>query len=444
MGPVTKRLNETGGSILFVSYFPLVDKESAARGELKNRYAIPLQEKIKQMNRKIVWIWVYAPLDGYSLKDAARLAAEFTARGEKNFFIDEFSSAGMLFGSLLLWLRQVVDFIRLNRRMPDRFLYENVTVPEAAGLLRGLMADSFAGWTGLSNIIYLGFYKNLFSNFHSASHCIYCFEMHAWEKALNAAKQLKSPHLKTVAFQHSFVPVNYFPYFCHLSEIAGRRNQLSLPMPDILTCNGDIPFDRMSGSGYSNLRKVEAIRYSYLLSYLESPEFLRKEKVVLVACPLMRDKTKALISLFYETFPRPEGFKVWLKGHPALPLENILEELGISAHNFGYVIKHEPISELLKAAGIVFTGGSSVVLEALASGCRVILPVFADCIFVNPLDEFDRFYVKVNNPDDLRRAVRDFMEGSGHKNDKRDIDKFISSYWCLDRSLQRWEGVLTE
>jgi len=445
MGPLAKRREIPDNHILFVSYFPLVDKRSAKEGSLKNRYAIPLQQKIARMGKKVVWIWMYASMDGYSFRDASKLAAKFSEHGETNFFVEEFMSLGLLIRSLLLWLRQIGILVRLNKKIPDRFLYENLSVPETAALVRGLITESFAGCIGLNGIVYFELYKKIFSRFAKASHCIYCFEMHAWEKALNAAKRLTAPAVKTIAFQHSFVPRNYFPYFCHPSETGAKRGPLSLPLPDILTCNGDIPFGRMSKSGYPDLRKVEAVRYSHLSPHLNTPHFSAKEKILLICCPLMRDKAKALISLFYETFPHPgQGFKVWLKGHPTLPLEGILEELGISTRRSGCVIKHEPIAELLKTVNVVLAGGTSVAVEALACGCKVILPVFADCIFFNPLDEFDRFYTKVSNPSEFKQAVCRIMENRDKTSDKRDIDDFISHYWCFDDSLKRWEEVLSK
>ena len=117
MGPIKNRLKKVDNSILFVSHFPAVDRESAEKGKLKNKYAIPLQEKLSQMKKKIIWVWMYAFIDGHSFRDALELANRFAKNGEVNFFVDEFVSPGLLARSLFSWLRQICTFVRLRRKI---------------------------------------------------------------------------------------------------------------------------------------------------------------------------------------------------------------------------------------------------------------------------------------------------------------------------------------
>jgi len=436
MGKIKSRIRAIDNSVLFISYFPAVDKESAKKGILRNRYAAPLQEKISQMGKKIIWIWMYVYLDGHSYRDALELAKKFSKNGEMNFFLDEFMSFKILFRALFLWLRQVGIFLKLQKFIPGTVLYEDLSIPEGSIFIKNLMIKSFIGRVGLEGILYFELYKEIFSYFPNVSHCIYYSEMHAWEKALCAAKRLKAPKAKTIAFIHASTPINFFPYFHHPSEMD------YIPLPDVLACNGDISFNRLKHCGYRNIRKAEAIRHLYLSDYLDSSDLSKKDKIALIVGSIKEQETKALISLFYEAFPRPVGFQVWLKPHPSMPFEGILKELEIDARNCGYIIKHSPINELLKSVRILIVGSSAVAIEALAGGCRVINVILSDNMTMSDLRGFEEFYIRVYNPQELRENVEIIM-GNGHeKENSADAKDFVSKYWCLDKTLKRWESLL--
>ena len=432
---------KNNNSVLFISYFPLVDVELSEQGKLKNRYAAPLQTKLSQMGKEIIWIWIYAPLDGHDFNSALKLAAKFKRDGEKSVFLNEFVSLKLMIKVLFLWLRQIGTFKMLRRAIPDHVLYEGLSVPESAILIRRLMMDSFVGRTGLEGILSFELYKEVFTRFSYASHCVYCLEMYAWEKALNAAKQLTSPLTKSIGFQHSNCSRNLFNYFYQPIELNESGGPEFLPLPDVLACNGDIPMDLMSSCGYPNIRKVEAIRHLHIKYYLNESALSKKEKAVLIAGSIDKQETKSLISWFYEAFPEPKGFKVWLKGHPYLPLDRIVGELNIPLSDSGYIVKQGPISDLIDTARVIIAGHSSVAVDALASNTAVILPVFADCMFMSPLKGFEEYYLKVKHFTELRSEVEKLMKDSKRENFK-DAKSFVNKYWCLDDSLQRWEEVL--
>ena len=443
MGWKKERIRIDDNSILFVSYFPAVDKESARKGILRNKYAIPLQKKLSDMGKKIIWIWMYELIDGHSYSDALTLAKKFKKNGEANFFLEEYMSLKTSFRVLRLWLRQIRVFLKLIKLIPEKALYGNLSIPEGALFIKNLMIRSFVGWTGLAGILFFEMYKEVFSLFSYPSHCIYYLEMHAWEKAMNAAKRLKAPQIKSIGFQHGAIYRNDFYYLIHPSEIIQDEKSLSLPLPDILACNGDIPLHLMSYCKYPNITKLEAVRHLYLTDYLNNFDFSKKQDIVLIAGSTNMEGTKAIISLFYEALPKPKGFKVWLKGHPTLPVETILRELSIDLQNCSYIIKHDPIETLLEPAKILITGSSTVAVEGVAGGCQVITPIFSDHMFLNPLDGYEEFYTRIHNPQELSACVHQIIQGNGKQQDFRKAREFISQYWCLDPSLKRWEALLS-
>lgn len=438
MGPKKNRRSKAKDAILFISYFPAVDEQKAREGVLKNKYTAPLQEKLSQLGRKIAWIWMYVFLDGHTFGGALKLASSFKKNNEIGFFLEEFISPRLVARVLALWLRQVRIFTKLDKNITGEVLYKNISIPEGAVLTKNLVRESFIGRIGLEGILYFELYKEVFSRFPGLSHCIYYSEMHAWEKALNAAKHMVAPEMKSIGFQHTVVSENFFHYFYHPDELLKEN---SLPLPSILACNGDVSLRLLRQCGYPHMRKVEAIRHLYLEKYLNNLEFLNKRDVVLIAGSIDRDETKTLISFFYEAFPDPERFEVWLKGHPSVPLQTILDELGIRQEGSNYIVKHDPIHELLRTVSVSFVGSSTVALEALAFGSAVIVPVFSDHMFMSPLKGFEKYYLKVANPPELRAAVQGALRNREGR-DRDDIKNFISNYWCLDKSMRRWEEIL--
>lgn len=443
MGPIEGRANRRNNSVLFVSYFPAVNKRLAEKGILKNKFAVHLQEMLSKMDRKIIWIWMYADIDKHSFGDALKMARRFKKNGEANFFLDEFMSLRTLFEILGLWIRQFRIYLRLKKRIPAEAFYEYLSVPEGSVFIKNLMARSFIGWIGLEGILYFMLYKNVFSEFSFPSYCIYSLEMQNWEKGLNAAKKIMVPYLKSIGYQHASILQN-LSYFYHPNETAEDKGSLSLPLPDIFACNGDIPLSLVSKCKYPNVRIVEAIRFLYLNDYLKTSNSSDKRNIVLIAGSTDKQETKALISLFHTAFPNPEGFVVWLKGHPALPFERILKELGINILNCGYKIKYEPIMKLFEHAKILIVGSTTVCLEGLARCCQVISPIFSDKMFMSPLKGYEEFYEKVYDPEELRNIVRKSFENDEKKPICDEAKKFVSRYWCLDPSLKRWKNILSQ
>jgi surface carbohydrate biosynthesis protein (TIGR04326 family) len=443
MGSRINRIRIDKNSILFISYFPAVDIKSAEKGTLKNKYALPLQKKLSEMDKKIIWIWMYAFIDGHNYSDALALAKKFKKNGEANFFLEEFISFNVFIRVLFLWLRQFLIFIKLRRSIPTQLLYKNLSIPDGSAFIKNLVARSFIGWTGLEGLLFFELFKELFTDFPNPSHCIYYLEMQAWEKALNAAKQLKSPRIKSIGFQHSSIFRNFFPYFHHPSEMIQADKSMFLPSPNVFACNGDIPMHIISRCRYPNLTKVEAIRHLYLADYLGNLDCYKKQNIVLIAGSTYEQETRALISLFYEAFPKPNGFEVWLKGHPAFPFEKILKSLRIDIKNCSYTIKQDPVNELLKPVKILIVGGSTAAVEGLATGCRIITPICSDNIFMSPLKGFEEFYTKVHNPKELRTAIEQTLQHNEKKQNFSMIKNFIPKYLCLDPSLNRWEKLLS-
>jgi len=430
-------------SVLFVTYFPAVDKEAAERGIFRNRYAMPLQDKLSQMKKTINWLLMHVPIEKQSYNKSLKLGKKFADKGELIFFIEEFLSIRVIFYSIYIWIKQIFMYMFLTFNLNPRFLTDGLTMPEADILLYPLWQDSFVGKRGMEGIIYFELYKKVFSYFNDVSHCIYYAEMQAWEKALNAAKKIKAKKIKTIGFQHVSIGRNFFSYLYQNREMKDRESLIALPLPDILACNGDVSYEFLKEINYPNVKKVEAVRQHYLFNYLKNDRYREKgEQILLIVGSYYAKETSLLISFFQTAFRGSQPFKVWIKGHPMTPVEEVFELLKIDYQKCGYEIKKNPVSTLLEKATMVLVGFSTVGVEALTCGCQVFIPVFSDQMFISSLLGFERYYSQVISPQDFKDEIEKFIK-YGKKFESNEIKDFISRYWCLDESLSRWKHVVS-
>lgn len=429
-------------SLLFVSYFPAVEKDVEGKGIFRNKYAIALQDKLEKIGIPICWLLMCVQIDGFNYRDAVKLAQSFSRNGEKLFILDEFINLKDALIILFLWLRQCLISLYLFPSVRKGLLSEPFGI-EGEPILKSLWRLSFCGIIGFEGITYSFLYKRVFSELPDMSNCIYYCEMHAWEKALNAAKEKEKPNTRTIGFQHSFVSRNHLFYFYDQTEARKRLKVSDLPLPDVLACNGEFNYSLMQESTYPGLTRVEAVRQMYLNGILSLPVPPRNGKsVLLIAGSIDKNESRFLIAFINEAFPRATEFEICFKGHPAMPFEGLFNEVGIDVTEVGYSISRENIAECLKEAQTVLVPSSSVAIEALAFGCEVIVPSFPNTMQMNPLADFEGYYHKVTTPEELREVMVRIAGGEKLRSVEEYRD-FVRKYWYLDPGLPRWEELLT-
>ena len=434
---------QNGRSILFVTYFPLVDKADAERGVFTNRYAGPLQDMLRKMGKNVCWLLMTLPLEGYSFCRSVALAKRLIAGGERMHLLEEYLLFRDGFTALGLWFRQLFVAKRLYRHILDKFLLAGPVGRECGPVVASLWNTSFYGLVGMGSILYALAYRRAFAELKNPTHCIYYAEMHAWERALNAGRRSVAPGVKTIGYQHAIAPKNFFNYFCDPRESVQKSMVTDLPLPHIFACCGDILREQFESCGYPNLRMVEAVRYLYLEKLLSSPVPRKAARpLLLVAGSIDYNENLSLLSMLYEAFPRADHFDIVCKGHPALPLKEIFRELGIDPVIAGYTVQEGDLSERLEGAWAVFVASSTVSIEALAFGCEVIVPIFPNTIMMNPVADFDGYCHLVTSAGDLVKAMEQIIQGGTIKtiDEKRD---FVKRYWCVDKELPRWKALLT-
>jgi len=429
------------GSLLWISYFPFVDQSAAKKGKFINLYCTALQDKIREQSLPLAWLLMPLSLNGSRYADSLRLARRFVIKGEKLFLVEEFLTLGDWLASFKFWLKQ----IKLSRSVLkgiNRSCLSAVPIgKECENLVRELWRRSFLDTPVLEAILYYHIFKKAFVSFPKISACLYFCEMLAWEKSLNAAKNDSGAKCRSIGFQHANVPKNLFSYFYDQEETRSEGGPFSLPLPDILACNGRLTSSLLKDCGFPNILEVEAARHAYLEKYLGLPLARQNSKPrLLVAGSINEIETGSLASMVYSTFPKPEAIEIIFKAHPCVPFEPIFKRHDIDLSKTGYLITREQISKCLIGSDIVVVSSSSVALEAAACGKPVIVPIFSNSLTYNQLVDFGADCHIVSSAFELAAAVRE-LSGSQRESAAQKNRQIVKQYWNIDSSLRKWESL---
>lgn len=430
--PVTNRL-------CGVSYFPAFDKEAASSGRYVNRYTGPLQDLLDRLGVGVTWLLIWAPLDGARYRDSLRLVRRFRAVGASMFMAEAFWGARAAAWAFAEWLRLAWLSTRLRAAGDAIPLTASPLIAACRPIVNELWHESFVGPNAMKAVCFAALFRGAWPKMPSLSACVYISEMHAWEKALNAT--LAGAQVTRIAFQHTAVSRNYFHYFHSAAETRTSGAADSLPLPDVMAANGRLTCAALAACGYPGLTEVESLRYIGLDAALREPRQRTDRPTLLVAGSLDRAESLALARLVHQAFPDRAAMDIVFKAHPYTPFEGVLDELGVDAEACGYVMGKGAIGEHLRRAWAVVVPSSAVAVEALAYGCPVIVPVFADSMLMNPLAEFPQVCQKVSDPRQLReswqRIAGDRDDGQGEAR-----REFVREYWHLDADLPRWTALL--
>ncbi len=439
--PLAKRMPDSN-SCLFVSYFPSADPKASDKGEFKSKYYAPIQEKLVGWNRNPAWLLMHVSMSGKSFRHSLGLAQAFIRNGERMYFLPEFLTIRDFLFCLIFWMRQVVlcSFLYFFSK---RSLFRDPMSDESAPILRSLWFKSFCGTPGAEGILYYNAFRGVFATLLNITDVVYFMEMHAWEKALNAAARIENTEARTIGFQHTAMSSNYFHFFYDPAETGRPGKDTDLPLPDVMAITGEHTKSLLAGCGYPNIAMVESVRHLYvnkLVSGKLGPKPVKP--VLLVAGSISEIENRSLAAFIYQAFPGPEAFEIWFKAHPMAPFESAFKALGIDTSETGYVIRGGSIADALAVSSAVFVPTSTVSIEALAFECEVIIPVLPDSMLMNPLSDYEDFYHKITKPCDLKKTVEAILFESNTKN-VSSYKSFVEEFWFTDPNLPKWGALLS-
>ncbi len=441
--PAKKQRIPPFNRFLFVTYFPALDADAARTGIFRNNYLQPLQDLLEKQRSKITWICRYVnSLQGYSFKEAVRLIKDFSAHEYHCILREEYFGIKNFLLAFTTLLRQIPISCMLYKQASRTVLIESPCGKESLPLIKKLWFTSLLGPGQMANIADYFIFKDIFKNF-AVGDCVYLCEMQGWEKALNAAKRSAPSPVRSIGFQHTAFSKNYLSYYYDREELSAPPGSYTLPLPEVLAANGASAYAEFRSTGYPNVKEVEALRQIHITEAFSVTKNIPKGKPILfIPGAVKEDESIDLISLVQAASGELTHWDIRFKSHPAMPLEKIFKKMGIALHKAGYTLLPETtFRQCLKDATAVLVATSSVGIEALAYGCEVLIPSFADTMSMNPLIDFPEYAHPINGKKDLIDTLEKIAAGE-RLHTPQEYNAFVSTYWNLDSSLHTWRDLL--
>jgi surface carbohydrate biosynthesis protein (TIGR04326 family) len=418
-------------ALAIVTYYPNVDTGAAEKGVFNNKYYLPLQDKLQSENVHIIWIAMYVESSKITFDQALSWSSQFIHNGYSFHYIDEFMSLKSQLKSLLIILWSGIIFLRLQRSIRKEHTFNGYN---CYNIFRDDWYASFAGWVGYSGILYYEMFKTLLRKLETKK-CLYCCEMHAWEKALINARDAAESKVGLLAYQHATVSRMLLNYF-NGNEVSSSNGSFPIPRPDILACNGQLPYRYMVESGWpkERLTIVEAIRYEHLKKNLQAT-WPAKRKIIIIALSISPEESSALLGMACEALRDLQQGEVWLKPHPFLALESVLRISDVPMESIPFVVKEGPVEEYLPEAKIVIAGESGVSLEALSFHCDVISISTPEWINMSPLRGIESGLIwSADSVKELREVALKLLETDTYDPELRrdEARKVISDFFYLN------------
>ena len=396
-----------------ITYFPLVDSIALKEKQFVNKLFQPLQNALKKQRIKYAWGANIVHYDEYKLKDSIKLGKNINKWNETLFFWEEALKFRDLVLVVLIFHWISLKYLFFRKKIKKFFIFEKDEIKiNAWRIFKNECDDSFGGSVLIFNLLHYKIFKRIFKHLSKETVILFPAEMQGWEKAMCAAA-IETGRIKTVAIQHTMVPIFELNYFFDKNEIESKYEKGGMPKPYRWACVGNIPKRLLMESGWqsNNVFIIGGIRFNhYAELFKKNIRWATKKNKIIVALAIHPEEAKEVISICLEAFSKEEGISVVFKGHPYTPVLPLLDSLKIGPLKPQFSISDAPLSNLLLDAKIMIVTGSSATLEGLACHCQVIIPRLANALDLNPLTSFTDLPIYVNSPNELRRIAKDIIQ----------------------------------
>lgn len=368
-----------------VAFYSWVEKRSFYKNQFHDPYLGELERIYKQ--QKILYI---TPL--LLSKDLKEKCKKF----DKSKFIYLDSLVG--FWDLLI----AVGAIFFPR-------YDFLHVTNKILLLREIFQVFSNNFFNLNLLNYYAF-TNLLNQNKNLELLIYPFENQPYEKMICLAKKNLNHKVHTVGYQHSSVSKLLNNYFL------GKDEEKFIPFPDYLFTNGSYTFELLKNSGgypaKTSVVNGGALRYAYLNDKVEVNELNHPSKI-LISLTFIPALTESMLEALFVNFLKMDKKKqliFYVKFHPDVALNKLssfLPEIWPSH----FQITDEPIKDLLSKVDLVIYSSSTVGIEAIASGKKVLKYQSETILDLDPLDDNEEIEIDKCFDRDFKKKVIEKLSG---------------------------------
>lgn len=422
----SERADRPGADTMIVTYFPNCDQKALADGKFVSNYWQDLHTVLEDREGNCDWVWLYAPSEEISLRDAAthRDHCNAATASQRFFLLEEFATPGVLMQTIKRYLKLVLRSRRAITccgvtRFPGSNLdLRPVLIEDWKNSFRGIVAAETAWLTSI--------FEAMAQALPVPETGLYVFENQPWEAALISAWRQAGTN-RVIAHQHEAVKPLNLRLFEDMA-LFNEDGRTAKPLPDILATGSEQAREQLIEGGWpeNKVSLVESLRFRNGAPVTQpNPE----SGSLLVITGYLTPETRTMLRLVAEAeaaglLAGCDG--IIIKPHPFLPVGAIIKELGFER---APAITTEPLDTLWPRAAFAFAANSTAaIFDAIAAGIPTAICAAEDDFNLSPA--FGREDIAtINDAAALGEAVR-----------AQKIAAPIT--FCADKSLTRWRALL--
>lgn len=326
-------------------------EHSVAHGEFKDPMFEGLAKVIGQ-NTKAKTITIYSPLG--NLTKIIDLANKIS---QDIFPIYYFCKSTDIFIVLKMIFSNVVLLLMQNKKNYNQLELK---------IHKQLLLSQFSYMNILGLIHYLAF-KNLIHHYEIKK-LIYTYENNVWEKLTLIQLRKNSPTTSIIGHLHSAVPEAALNFF--ISETEDKM----APLPDKIVTTGTTPAEILQEYGAYTKTKIEvggSFKYATTLNNLKRVAEIKK--TILIGMEGIPQSLE-MVNYTLSELEKISDWKVILRTHPILPIEEIKDKLNVSK-SLSERLEFSGTNKLaddFARSGVMIYWGSTLCFEAIVHGVPLI------------------------------------------------------------------------
>jgi len=434
----------SSNNIFMCSYFYHMDTKAGADGVFYSRQWEELPDFLRINDKRTNWLHHYLSTPGMpDKKDSISWLESFNKDAENqgaHSFVETYITIGIIKNVFIMWVK--LNYIAWKlRNVKPVFTAKNTNI-NLWHFLKNDWKTSLIGSSSITNCLWVELFDAALKDMPYHKKGLYLWENQGWEAALIFAWK-KHGHGEIIGVPHSTVRFWALNNFDDIRVIEDNK-YLRKPIPNYLAVNGNQAWQEFIKAGYpvDRMRKVEALRYQYLLAscnnesiersekYSSNPDKLKSLKMLIIG-DFSTDQTYKMIRCVEEaTAQSGKDIIVSLKPHPSCPVDKNLFP------NLDFAITYEPLNDILNDFDVAFSSNTtSGGLDAVLYGVRTIVY----------LDDSDFNHSPARGVDGVRFVANseELIESLVSTNEHF-ITYNVSDFFWLNKELPLWKDMLID
>ncbi len=417
-----------------VSYFPNVDMQKFKNGEYWSTYWEKLHTVFDSYPGPINWVWYYSDSKQCTYQETLHFRDQCNQkyRGKYRFYvIEDFVTPAVVSRAVWGWLKGAIKILLL--KAPKEWFCFKGSKLQFYPLLAEEWKTSFIGKDAIDTILLIELFRKMAQALPAEPWGLYLFEGMAWEQALVSAWQ-RGGKGQTIGYQHSYLRRSDLRVYSDPRRYVPNLRK-SWSRPDKLIVNGSGSYSLMMEADTPKewVSIGEATRYQSLDQKFKifSKPLPDRDRSLLVVTGVLKSDTYFQLKLLKkaeELGGLKKYKKVVIKPHPFLPVEGILQELGI---RFEVEISAQPVLTLCESLDVAYCANSTgTSFETTWFGLPTICTGTENTMNLHPFFG-EPGYRFVNDGQSLAECLENPV-----------ALELPQDFFCLDPQFTKWKSLL--